>query len=357
MKFLFFPQSCLPFHGMSLEERPLGGTETGVIRLAEELHQLGHEVIVLSGHENPPLTAPLYLPLHAIDNLGKIDVLVSVRDWTPLLAPLNARVKLYWTGDSYDQFPNVGIGDTRVAQEIDALLAVSDWHADRLCEESGFPRERAWVIRNGIRLSFFEGEEERKRKRMIYSSTPYRGLRFIPMIYRELKNRHPEAEIHIFSGYEVYAGGEAPPAHLLKEYEVLRQEFLRLPHCFLHGNLKQRDLAREFMKSSLLLYPNIFEETSCITALEAQAAGCAIVTSALAALPETVGDAGLLITGTPGSLEYLNAFIGAADRILADDELFQQLSRNGRERAKETDWRSVAERLLRFLGEYAGGAR
>ena len=46
MKFLFVPGSTLPFHGKTLDERPLGGTETGAIRLAECLDELGHEVHV-----------------------------------------------------------------------------------------------------------------------------------------------------------------------------------------------------------------------------------------------------------------------------------------------------------------------
>ncbi len=75
-------------------------------------------------------------------------------------------------------------------------------------------------------------------------------------------------------------------------------------------------MAREFMKSAILCYPNTFAETSCITAMEAQAAGCAIVTSKLAALPETVANAGIMIEGEPGSPAYLDSFSTAVDVFL-----------------------------------------
>lgn len=349
MKFLIIPQGCLPFHAGSLEERPLGGIETGVIRVGEELSALGHTVTIITGIDNPPLSTPLYLPFRALQDIRSVDVLIAVREWAPLLLPIEAKRRLFWTGDSYDQPQNLGIGDPRVSARIDGFLAVSHWHADRLSQESGFPRGKCWVIRNGVKLEYFSGTETRLRKRMMYSSTPYRGLQFVPLIYRELKRRHADAELHVFSGYQVYAGAAPPPKQAVAEYEALRQDLSSIPGCTVHGNVRQRELAREFMKSALLLYPNTFEETSCITALEAQAAGCAIVSSQLGALPETVRNAGALIPGRPGTPEYMRAFVDVADAVLRDDALFEQLSRAGKRQAQESDWQNVALRILQGL--------
>ena len=145
MKIIFCANECIPIHAKTAEERPLGGTETGVIRLAHALQALGHEVRVLTRHENPPLSLPLYLPISAIGQLGSCDVLVSVRDWKPLFLPLQAKVRALWTGDAHDQPVSVGIGDLRIVEQIDLLLCVSQWHLDSMCEASGFPPEKAWV--------------------------------------------------------------------------------------------------------------------------------------------------------------------------------------------------------------------
>lgn len=353
MKFLFFPQSCLPFHGNTLEERPIGGIETGVIRLAAALSAAGHEVIVLTQYDNPPLTTPLYLPFKALDDVGAIDVLIGVREWTPLLLPLQAKLRLFWTGDSYDQPQSLGIGDKRVIESIDAFLSVSEWHADSFCRESGFPRSKAWPIKNGIHLNYFQGVEQRKRRRLIYSSTPYRGLRFVPALYSRLKQRYPDLELHVFSGYTVYAGSTPPPAAALREYEQIAAVLNSLPDAHLHGNLLQRQLAREFMKSSILFYPNTFVETSCITAMEAQAGGCVVLASDKGALPETVGDSGVLIPGEPGTESFSNRFCEAADNLLSDDQLWSRLSESGIKRSKQTDWNNVASRLLNFIAQHS----
>lgn len=48
MKITFVADACVPFHGRTLEEQPLGGTETAVIRLAAALSERGHEVTVFT---------------------------------------------------------------------------------------------------------------------------------------------------------------------------------------------------------------------------------------------------------------------------------------------------------------------
>ncbi len=363
MKFVFIPQGCLPFHAYTLDERPIGGVETGVIRLAEELHHRGQEVVVLSRLENPPLSKPLYLPFRAVHDIDEIDVIIAVREWLPAFMPLEARYRLFWTGDSYDQPHSAGLGDRRVVERLDAFLAVSEWHADTMCQASGFPREKAWVIRNGLHLPYFARPEsanplERRRKRLIYSSTPYRGLVYMPEIFREISQRHPDAQLHVFSGYDVYrADREAFDPQAEAQFKQICRELEQLPGCYLHGNVKQSQLAQEYLRSAVLLYPNRFEETSCITAMEAQASGCVVLSSALGALPETVGDGGVLIAAAPGSAEFIKAFVEEADRLLSDDELFNRLSANGLRRAQDFGWGRVAERLLTELEDHGANIK
>ncbi len=352
MKIVFFPSSCLPFHARSLDERPLGGIETGVIRLAEELSKLGHEVVVFTALENPPLSEPLYLPHRALRDLGSVDVLVAVRDWSPLFLSVDTKLRFLWTGDSYDQPQNIGMGDRRISSRLDAVLGVSRWHCQTMAEKSGCPPGKFRVLRNGIKLEYFSGSEIRGRKRLIYSSTPYRGLALMPRVYRELVAKHRDIELHIFSGYGVYAAASNEQHPGEAEFKRIKDELLRMPGVFIPGNVPQRQLAREFMRSSLLLYPNTFEETSCITALEAQAAGCAIVSSNLGALSETVGAAGILIGEAPGSESYIRELVSAADKVLSDDGVFEALSCAGIEQSRRYDWSTSAADFVAIANSF-----
>lgn len=346
MRIAFYTQT-IPFHDGTIEDRPLGGTETGVVRLARALRHLGHEVVVFTTENNPPLSDPLYVPTTALSDLGRVDLFVAVRDWNHLFQPIDARLRFLWTGDSPLQPYTRGLGDKRVSDHIDALLAVSEWHADTLCQASGFPRSKAWVLGNGIEPSYFEGEETRSRKRLIYSSVPYRGLQLMPEILAKLVALHPDVEFYSFSGFKVYLDNVAEGDKI--DFDRVVAQLSTFPQFHNHGNVPQRELAREMMRSAILCYPNTFEETSCITALEAQAAGCAIVTSACGALPETVGKAGILVPGEPGSPEYISQFVSALDRLLTDDKLLETYSEAGRKQVEDSYWSSIAGRFAEYL--------
>ncbi len=352
MRIAILPQSCSAFHAFSLEERPLGGIETAIIRLAESLHKQGHELLVYTSDLNPPPSTPPYFSLSTTKFIPKVDALIVTREWLPLLNPMPNTLKFFWTGDAPDQVQSIGIGDRRVAASINGFLTVSDWHSQVMHAETGFPLNKLFNIRNGVHLPYFEGSEVRHPKRLIYSSTPFRGLVHLPEIYTELKKRHADLELHVFSGTAAYRSRQnsAYLDHLDQEYAPTFDALKALPGVTVHGHVTQRQLAREFMRSAILCYPNTFAETSCITAMEAQAAGCAIVTSRLAALPETVGSAGILVDGVPGSPAYIKDFIEACDNLLTSSDMWTKLSEAGLSNAKaELSWEHVAARFNNIL--------
>lgn len=349
MRIAFFASSIIPVNAKTLTQRSLGGTESALVYLSEALDARGHEVFVFTPENNPPVSKPLYLPHRALQDLGEVDAFVAVREWGPVFFNVRCRKRFFWGGDSYDQPITLGLGDLRVSSRFDGMLCVSEWQARTISEHSGFPFNKMAVLRNGVNLKYFEGCEDRNFSRLVYTSTPFRGLEFLPKIFDAVRKAHPAAELHIFSGYELYKGAmsESDPRHA--QFTRLKSDFEKRQGCFMHGNLLQSELAREYMKSAVFVYPNIFEETSCIVALEAQAGGCPVVTSRRGALPETLNGAGILIDGHPREDRYIVEFIDATLMLLNDRGKWQEYSSRGLENAKANDWSVIAERFESFV--------
>lgn len=335
------------FDGNSLDHSPLGGTETGAILLARELENLGHTVLVFTPIK---FQSGNYYPAQQILEKGQnSDVVISVRDYKALSFFPQAKARLFWTGDSYDQTFNVGMGDKRAAKNIDLFLAVSEWHRRTLCEASGFPLEKSWVIKNGIDKNLFSGfnPAAKNPKRLIYSSMPYRGFIFTPKIYKKILEQIPDAEFHAFTGYKCVQNLKTDQQQ--EELDLTVEQLQKLPGFVYHGNVKQSELALEFMKSGVLFYPNVFEETSCITAIEAMAAGCVPVTTTFGALPETIDGTGMYVTGHPMQEDFADKFATACCTIMTAGN-FQELSANCRARGMTYSWSGVAANLIAEIG-------
>jgi glycosyltransferase involved in cell wall biosynthesis len=97
--------------------------------------------------------------------------------------------------------------------------------------------------------------------------------------------------------------------------------------------------------ATCLVYPSLFEGFG-LPVLEAMACGTPVIASSRSALPELVGDAGLLVD--PENVEVLSQ---AMARIMSDPDLRQELGRRGVERSRQYSWAETARRTLAVYRE------
>jgi glycosyltransferase involved in cell wall biosynthesis len=157
--------------------------------------------------------------------------------------------------------------------------------------------------------------------RAIYSSCPSRGLKIALDAWPRVRAAVPGATLHVYYGFHnwerraVLDGDRAA----VEAIAAMKVQIASTEGVVFHGRISPRRLAEHFRSASVWAYPNWFHETSCLTAMQAQAAGLRIVTSALAALNETVADRGLLIAEEPHSDAYRTAFTEATIAALRSE--------------------------------------
>lgn len=209
------------------------------------------------------------------------------------------KINIFWAHQAHDQ-PSV--------QNIpwDALhtaIFVSEWQRSQYIKYLGAPEDRSIVIRNAIipikTLRRCDG-----KIKIIYTSTPFRGLDILLNAFDEL-NRD-DVELHVYSSMKLY--GTEYHANLDVQYRPLYDQAARLGHY--HGSVPNKELREALTRSDIFAYPNTWEETSCLCAIEAISAGCYTITSDLGALRELRPN--VLYSPTFGHLDQFKSLLNTA---------------------------------------------
>lgn len=318
-----------------IDREGLGGSETAVVHLAKELTARDKLVMVYAEAEGV-WDGVLYRHHTKFVPGNPVVLFIAWRNPTLVDFDLNAQRRYLWLHD-------VDSGDLLTeerAAKFDGLLILSEWHRAHLKEKYPFiPDEKYTIIGNGIDPSRFEGSEERDVNRFVYVSSPDRGLERALVQWPFIRKEYPEAKLDIFYGWENYDRLMRDPAFKYWIKDKAQQDGIEW-----HGRIGQKQLARELMKSGGLFYPgpHSFEETFCISALEAQAAGCIPVTRDNGALPETNKYGPVLSTRYATVIDYALAL---KDTSQSGEDARAVMATW----AKTQTWGAVAERFLDFV--------
>jgi glycosyltransferase involved in cell wall biosynthesis len=307
--------------------------------LAVELAKRGHHVVLLnnspargniSGVEMLPRKsiADDYLRTAGHDALIVLNGPAEACALRHELAPKT--VLAMWTQHDCDIPAITDLGKPEIRDGWDKIVCVSDWHRQRYLDVFKAHPDRVEVRRNAI-SPFFEAlfadiDDLRRHKagprRLAYTSTPFRGLDVLVHVFPRLAG---DCHLEIYSSMRVY-GLAQEDVRFAALYERARQT-LRVSYV---GSVPQPDLARAMAEISILSYPNTYPETSCISVLEALAAGALVVTSDLGALPETTLGRGELVPNHQAigleefSRQYLARLQAVLDSAAADPRGFDE---------------------------------
>lgn len=166
---------------------------------------------------------------------------------------------------------------------IDATVYVSHWQLEKFRYLFQVPLENAHVIRNAIEPIEFKEKSKDEKLKLIYTSTPFRGLSVL-LDVMEILDRD-DIELDVYSSTAVYGSGYE--AHYYGVYDELFLRAKQAKNVNYMGYASNEDIKKAVQDAHIFAYPSIFEETACLSMIEAGAAGCSLVTTDLGALPET----------------------------------------------------------------------
>ncbi|MBP0001052.1 MAG: glycosyltransferase [Cyanobacteria bacterium SID2] len=309
-------------------QKPMGGSQSAVCYLAERLVKRGLEVFLVNYTQTLQVSRGVTcIPVRSDEArrlMPTVDVLVAIGNpglgarVQPLLRPHTPM--LLWTQHAPDQESVEDLYNPIVRDSYRGFALVSEWQKQQYIEAFGVDPKRVCITRNAISPVFgglFSDNPsilaaKSKPPVLVYTSTPFRGLEVLLEAFPHIRNAVPGTRLQVFSSMKVYqVDRSSDDSNYGKLYRACREtegvEYV--------GSVPQPQLKDYLKAASVLAYPNTFAETSCIAVMEALASGCRVVTSDLAALPETTAGFGALIpipNACSESLRY--AFASEIDR-------------------------------------------
>jgi tetratricopeptide (TPR) repeat protein len=320
----------------------IGGSEKAVIQMAPRLQKRGYQVNVYCNVPRDQRgidaeTGVNWQHFGSYDFKRKRDTVIYWRGVALLESKFKYRRRILWCHDVQRHSDWTPVR----AALADQVWVLTDFHKSTLGEKAlGWLGDKVRVTRNGIdaaRLREVRDAAAGKRDpfKVIYASSPDRGVLTSMKIFERARVLEPRLKLHVFYGFNKLfienlakvEYGHVPDlgrdAHLGEYWsEVLATaDRLEIPW---HGRVGWDELAAHMATAGVWLYPTRFPEISCMSFMEQAALGCVPVHSGLYALKETSEGRGLIVT--PDDLD------GAAKAVV------QATKATETERAEISEW-------------------
>lgn len=195
-----------------------------------------------------------------------------------------------WLHDLWNDSENAHLSEEGSVDRFEKLVFVSNHQAQAYRMAYGIPHSKCVVLRNAIEIFGPVEKEKVDTLRLIYHTTPHRGLEILYPVFAHLYEQYSHVEgtkleLDVYSNFDIY-GWPGRNEQYEELYELCRQH----PGINYHGTVSNEEVREALMNANIFAYPSIWEETSCIAAIEAMSAKVAVVCPNYGALAETTGN-------------------------------------------------------------------
>lgn len=207
--------------------------------------------------------------------------------------------------------------------QFEKIVFVSNWQQNLFNLMYKVPWEKGVVIQNAIDPIFdadFPSDKPKGKKKLIYASTPNRGLDVLLTAVQYLER--DDFELDIYSSFKLYNRGAQD-----LEFQQLFDLANDLDYVNYKGIISNDELKNEMKKAHILSYPNTYLETSCIVAMEAMSAEMLIMCPNFGALPETTANFAWMYNFVSNKEDHAKVFAHLLNGVLDsyENDTIQQL--------------------------------
>jgi tetratricopeptide (TPR) repeat protein len=340
-----------PWNGETLREKGLGGTETSIVRFAEELSEY-YDVHVFCNtisRDGDKITedksGTFYgVQYHDIADLfnyvviHQIDTMIILRSSIYLaITNLSHIHNVYiWLEDLTFQSKTL-----LFSKNFRGVFYLTEFHRQiNLQQYPSIRRYKNYITTNCVDMDAYiekYGNVQPVHNKFIYSSFPDRGLIHTLRLMKSIYEKYPDASLDVFCNLdlEIFKNNA-----MIDEIKGMIEE---MPYVVNHGWVDKDTLYNYWSKAEYWLYPSIFPETSCITSMECAMSKTLAITNDLGALAENVGDRGIMINGNPNEEGWYSVALNEIFLIMEDPKRRDELTMKNFEWVKSRNYPDITK--------------
>lgn len=227
----------------------------------------------------------------------------------------------------------------RVSRKFSHLITVSECARNDISREFNIPARRFRIVPNGINTDQFYPlrEIERQKSRIIVTNSadmPLKGLQHLLLAIKEISRKK---NIRL-----IVVGQPKKNGRIVKLIRTLGiGKYLTFT-----GRIDQKEFVAQYAKAWLAVIPSVYEGFG-LPAGEAMACGLPVVSTAGGALPEVVGDAGILVPPADSQ-----ALARAITELLDNPDRARELGEAGYKRVHTLfTWEKAARKTVAAYAE------
>jgi FkbM family methyltransferase len=315
----------LPYDGTTVDTQGLGGSESAVTFMAQELAQLDFAVTVFNNcdidHARPGVyNRVTYRPISDLAQDHHFDIVISSRTIIPFVEthrypelndgramPLQsydlynrivsqARMRVLWMHDTFCLGDNM-IEELAVQNRITDIFTLSDFHLTYVANCNHGRRRnfevlknRLFITRNGARCYNNQVNIQAKDPNLfVYNASVTKGM--IPLvndIWPIIKQHIPAARLKVIGGYYRFSAASGPDAQEQDWRRMVADPRYAELGIEFTGVISQREIGTILSQAYMMIYPAAFPETFGISSLESLLYNTPVATCRFGALEEIV---------------------------------------------------------------------
>lgn len=233
----------------------------------------------------------------------------------------------------------------KVAKKFSHIITVSEFTKKDIAKEFNLDENKFRVVHNGINNEFFYPKQNgpRPENSLIVTNsadTPLKGLNFLLEAVAQIRKNRP---------IRLTVIGQ-PKKDGIIENLVAKLGVSDMVHFT--GRIANEEFADYYARSTIAVVPSLYEGFG-IPAAEAMASGVPLISTSGGALPEVVGDAGMIVP--PGNAE---ALARAITHLLDSPGDRKKYAQAGLERVSSVfSWKKAAQEVVDVYREAMNGHR